>query len=327
MKGRAELKLLRASATILLLGAVFYYSGLFNTAGRRTLAETLAGTRIEFIFAAIAMNGLLDLVSAFKWRILSRALGLRGSTWELFEIYLSARFFNLVLPSNIGGDVLRVGLQARISGNTASAAASVLVDRLTGLITLVAFALVATLLTLRSVNQPLVTEAIIVTVAGLGLVLWMILDQRPFEFIRARLTQRFPRLDKLFTRMEKVRGGITLYRSRWAHLLLAFLVSSVFYLAAGVGFWVNIVAFDPTIPLLSVLIACPLMMTIMNLPLSIGNIGIEEFAYTAVLTSFGVPPAVAFSAALLHRLKTFLAAGVGGLLYNWVESRKLGMGR
>jgi hypothetical protein len=65
--------------------------------------------------------------------------------------------------------------------------------------------------------------------------------------------------------------------------------------------------------------AVPVILFIMNLPFSIGGIGLMEFAYSFTLGVFGVQPAVAISTALLMRAKSLLDAGIGGLLYPLVS--------
>ncbi|NEO77126.1 hypothetical protein [Moorena sp. SIO4G3] len=59
--------------------------------------------------------------------------------------------------------------------------------------------------------------------------------------------------------------------------------------------------------------------TIVNLPISIGGIGLMEFAYSFTLGLVGATPALAFSTALLLRAKTLFHAGIGSLLYPFVS--------
>ena len=56
-------------------------------------------------------------------------------------------------------------------------------------------------------------------------------------------------------------------------------------------------------------------MFIMNLPISIGGIGLMEFAFIFIFEISGYSSALALSTALLMRLKSFVDAGMGGILY------------
>lgn len=313
------LKAGRLAGTVLLLGYVLYKADLFSLAGWTKLAGTFAHVSVTLVVISILSNLVLDVISATKWWVLSRAVGLRGDAWTLFGYYLSGRFFNLVLPSNIGGDVIRVSLQGRLSGDTAASAASVFMDRLTGFIILISLTTADTLLNARTQNLPFVNEALVVSVLGLAGLLWVIFDRRPFELVRSISLRLVPRLEPLFHKSDKVLSALNLYRSRRAHLVGAFLLSLLFYVSAGVTYWLDVAPFAPSTPLLPVLIATPFIMFIMNIPLSLGNVGLMEFAYTVVLGLFGIPPSVALSAAVLHRLKSFIAAGWGGAVYNLMK--------
>jgi uncharacterized protein (TIRG00374 family) len=313
------LKAGRLAGTVLLLSYVLYKADLFSVAGWTKLAGTFAHVSVSLLVISILSNLVLDVISSLKWWVLSRAVHLRGGPMTLFGYYLSGRFFNLVLPSNIGGDVIRVSLQGRLCGNTAASAASVFMDRLTGFIVLISLTAADTLLNARTQNLPFVNEALVISVLGLIGLLWVIFDRRPFEFVRTVSLRLVPRLEPLFHKSDKVLSALNLYRSRRAHLVGAFLLSLLFYVSAGVTYWLDVVPFAPATPIVPVLIATPFIMFIMNIPLSLGNVGLMEFAYTVVLGLFGIPPSVALSAAVLHRLKSFIAAGWGGAVYNLMK--------
>jgi uncharacterized membrane protein YbhN (UPF0104 family) len=53
----------------------------------------------------------------------------------------------------------------------------------------------------------------------------------------------------------------------------------------------------------------------MNLPVSIGGLGLMEAAYTIIFTSFGYSSGLALSTALLIRLKTLVDGVVGSIFY------------
>lgn len=74
-----------------------------------------------------------QVLSAAKWQMLLRARGAALSLRECCRLYLIGMFCNLWMPTNIGGDAVRAYLAAPRCGGKAVAAASVLVERLTGL--------------------------------------------------------------------------------------------------------------------------------------------------------------------------------------------------
>jgi glycosyltransferase 2 family protein len=84
---------------------------------------------------------------------------------------------------------------------------------------------------------------------------------------------------------------------------------------AVLNVWVSALAFSSDVDFLTILIAVPAIMLIMNLPISIGGLGLMEAAYTIIFTAFGYSSALALSTALLIRLKTLVDGVIGGIFY------------
>ena len=87
---------------------------------------------LPLIYALFLLNTTL---SARKWQLLLRADGVRAPLGSLLASYLIGTFFNLFLPSSIGGDSYRV-VDASRHGGAAKSFASVFADRLTGFLAL-----------------------------------------------------------------------------------------------------------------------------------------------------------------------------------------------
>ena len=86
------------------------------------------------------VQAVLLLVSGWRWRRLLVTQDVHASTWQLTISCLVANFFNNFLPSNIGGDVVRIADTAGLTGSRTVATAVVLLDRVLGLIALFAVA-------------------------------------------------------------------------------------------------------------------------------------------------------------------------------------------
>src|SRR5918999_566314 len=71
------------------------------------------------------------------WWLLLDAQNVRLPFRRLTSTFLIATFFNNFLPSNIGGDVLRVADTAPAAGSKTLAATVVLIDRAIGFLSLV----------------------------------------------------------------------------------------------------------------------------------------------------------------------------------------------
>src|SRR6478672_4104379 len=85
------------------------------------------------VFALLLYLGML-LASALRWGVLLRAQHVQLPFSFLTQSFLVATFFNNFLPSNIGGDVIRITDTAKIVGSRTLATTVVLIDRGLGLL-------------------------------------------------------------------------------------------------------------------------------------------------------------------------------------------------
>src|SRR5215212_9073918 len=89
---------------------------------------------ISWLAAALALYFLMVLASVVRWGVLLRAQHVRLPYSFLTQSFLVATFFNNFLPSNIGGDVVRITDTARAAGSKTLATTVVLIDRGIGLL-------------------------------------------------------------------------------------------------------------------------------------------------------------------------------------------------
>ena len=319
MTKKSVLKFVRIAVTTALLVFVFHKADLLTKQGWQNLFDTFSHANLGVVLVSILFIPIVDFASSVKWFFLARACGLRVGLWRLYAYYVVGRFFNLILPSSIGGDVIRVNELGRYTGRYADSAAVVFVERFTGLAMLVLLAAIAVTINLHLFNLPWLTAALIAGLLGIGLICWMILDARPYNFINKRLGDRFKLVSTLLKKLGKFRQAVLIYQEKPSALWLAVFNSLVFYALAICNVWVSVLAFDGEVKLSSMLVAVPIIMFIMNIPFSIGGLGITEYAYSFTLGLVGINTAVALATILLMRLKTLLAAGIGGLIYPLVS--------
>src|SRR5688572_9668215 len=96
-----------------------------------------------FLAAAVVLYLAMLGMSTWRWRLLLNAQGFPVSLRYLSSSYLVASFFNNFLPSNIGGDIVRVRDGSRLTGSTTTSLAVVAIDRIVGLGALYFLALAA----------------------------------------------------------------------------------------------------------------------------------------------------------------------------------------
>lgn len=317
---KKSLRFLRIAVTAALFVYVLHSAGLFRAEGWQELFTTLKNTHLGWLLASFGVALLLSFSSAVKWYMLLQARGIAVGLWRIYAYYMVGRFFNLVLPSSVGGDFIRVHELGKYTGRQADAAASVFVERFSGLITLVTLAMMAVGINLKLFNLPWLTAALGSGGVIVAFICWLIIDERPFKLIQKLLGNRVRLLDGVLTKIGKLRQAVLSYQDIPSALWIAFINSLIFNLLAVINIWVSTVAFGVKFAFVKALVATPVILFIMNLPFSIGGLGLMEFAYSFTLGLFGVPATVAFSVALLMRIKTFIDAAIGSTVYPLVSS-------
>jgi len=319
---KTVLKLAQILVTLALLALVFYQVGLFSETGRAEFAKVLVNVSWPFLLLSVAVGVLINASSALKWFMLTRSQNLGASYPRIFAYYLVGQFYNLFLPTSVGGDVVRAYELGKFSGRQADSLASVFVERYTGVLTLLFVAGLAILSQISLFSVDFVRVSLIAFALGLSFIAWMLLDQRLYRWVRDSLTARIPITDKLFTKLDKLLLSIDSYKQKPSAIVWAFVNSLIFYLIAVLNVLVTAWVFQADVSWWPILIATPIIMLIMNIPLSFGNIGLMEFAYTSMFQLMGYDPALGLSVALLMRLKSLFDGAMGGLLHPLFVTQK-----
>lgn len=308
------LKLLQIVVTFALLALVFYQVGLFNEAGRQQFYSTIEGANLSYLWLSIAVGVFINMCSAFKWWMLIYAQGVIVGYWRIFAYYLVGQFYNLFLPTSVGGDVVRSYELGKFSGRQADALASVFVERYTGVLTLLALSGFAVLSQLSRFNVDFVVVSLVIFALALAFIAWMIFDPRLYNLCKVKCTAWVPMSARIFSKLDKLLASIDRFRSQPSSIVWAFVNSLLFYVVAVLNVWVTALVFQLDVLLVDIAIATPIIMLIMNIPLSIGNIGLMEFAYSSVFVLMGYPPALGLSVAILMRLKSLIDGAMGAAL-------------
>ena len=95
-------------------------------------------------FAALYIYILAQILSSLRWQLIAQSLNLHGTFSQFLDWYFLGMFYNLFLPTGMGGDAIKSYHLGKHHSNHLNSAYSILFDRLTGLCALLiisAFAL------------------------------------------------------------------------------------------------------------------------------------------------------------------------------------------
>lgn len=263
-----------------------------------SVIRLLAGASWGWVACALALYLALQGLCAWRWLLLARAVNLEG-TWPRFvRYYYVGMFFNLFLPTGVGGDVYRCYYVARSSADWKRAILSVLADRGVGFVTLSAIAVVAVLAFGRVTFPPWIGWALGAGALGLAALVAVGLAARgPLASIRTAL----PMVAEFFKRP----GLLAFVTGLSVVLQTLVIVVNIF----------NAMALKLEAPVVFYFILIPLIAVATMIPVSLNGLGVREGAFVFFLAQVGVPQEQALSLALLW-LAVLVAAGlIGGLVW------------
>jgi uncharacterized protein (TIRG00374 family) len=269
---------------------------LFSVTDTHALEQRVRSADLLMLVGAVACYLAMLALATFRWRLLLETLGVDAPMRGLLQSYLVATFFNNFLPSNIGGDVVRVRDGSRLTGSTAASLAVVGIDRILGFGAL--YTLAATAFVLGGPTERELAGARVVLL-GLGLV-FLALAYVFFRPGTARSLVAASRLDRIpwvLAQFEAAQGAVRSYRQSVTTVLFA-LAASVAVQALAVWYYVCIArALRIPLPVTAAFLMVPLCTLLQAVPISFNGWGLREGLFTVYFAQVGLPRAsgLAFS--------------------------------
>ncbi len=259
-----------------------------------------ANLRPEFWLAAVVLYVLTQVISGLRWQMLARPLGFERSLWQYTGFYFIGMYFNLFLPTSVGGDLVRAWYLDGGLGRRLPAFVSVIVDRLNGLLVLLVLACFAVVLCPISLELWVVWS--VWGTAGAALFGLLIMP------LILRRTGRLGWIRKLTEH-----GRIYFAHPR---LLLGATVLSLVVQAANVILvWLVGLALGAPVPAFYYWIMVPMVTLLTLLPISLNGIGVREGGTNLFLAPLGVARGTALSLAVLWFAVFTSVSLLGGAVY------------
>jgi uncharacterized protein (TIRG00374 family) len=266
--------------------------------------------------AAVISAGIPVVLGIVRWRWILHVQGLEVKFWRLFSITFIGAFFNAFMLGSTGGDVVKAWYVAHETHHKkAEAIATVVVDRLIGLLVLFVIALVMMAVFYdRVFDDPklfwfsMATLGVVVfTVTGTIVGLWRgFADKLPG--LRA-LLRRLPKYDMLRRMVDAYR----VYASHPAILVKTVLVSFPVHFFSMLSIWCvgrGLGVHSPTIT--DYFLYLPIINSVTAVPITISGFGVREGMYVKMFHEVGVAGSAALVMSLLGYLATLFWSIVGG---------------
>ena len=254
------------------------------------------------------------LASAVRWCVLLRAQHVQLPFSFLTQSFLVATFFNNFLPSNIGGDVVRITDTAKAAGSKTLATTVVLIDRGLGLLGLALMAATGASLMHRMAVGP-VGPAMLWAGFGLGAIVATPALLMPETVTKLLQPLRVFHKDWVDARIEKLTYALTRFRETPAALAVCF-GGAVVVQAILVLFYVAI-ARSMHIPIgfAELAVIVPVSFIVQMIPVSVNGFGVREATFGFYFTRLGLPLESALLVSFVGAALIMVFSLTGGVAY------------
>lgn len=260
------------------------------------LSAVLRLHTMGWLIAAVVVTFAGVVLSAVRWQRVLAALELHAPIPSLLSHYLASLFVGNVLPSTVGGDVLRVTRLSASNGDTPGTTASVVIERLTGWVVLPVLTLFAVVSNpgLREEAPQAVGLCVLIAMSTLtGLVLVLVAAAHP------RLGGRFTAADGWRRFTGAIHLGLDRFRRRPALAVEVLTAGFAYQLAVMLGAFFAAKALGIDVGWTAILAFFPVVAIIQVIPVTIGGLGTREGSLVLLLGALGVASADAIALGLL----------------------------
>mgnify|MGYP006294625223 CR=1 FL=1 len=289
--------------------------------GRRLILDTVIATGHRWPFLAAATAGFFIAIClcVLRWRVLLEAIGLKLTFRKTLGMYFVGQFFNSFLPGGLSGDLVKAYYVTRETpAKKTETAATVFIDRIIGLLALVALTVTVMLIRLPFfIDDPTMRMALVFNVMLLaGSIAGTIIVFRKDVFERwrvFRLMEEKTSLGRIINRVYeafhicfKHPGALpkTLAYSLLNHFL--FIGLTTFCLGKALNLSITMLDYFSVFPVVNAVAA---------IPVTPGGLGTRDAAAIYLLSSLEVPEASALVLSLLVYCVLLFWSLAGGIVY------------
>jgi uncharacterized membrane protein YbhN (UPF0104 family) len=287
--------LLTAARLLASFGMLAYLLSRFTSFNLSALLPQWHASTLAWLLSGLALTGFAIVLAAARWQRVASVLQLRARLSTFVSHHLAGMFVGNVLPSTIGGDVLRVTRLSATTGDSPGSFASVVLERVSGwvvlpLLTLVGLAIHPSLLHLGTATR----VALFLSLGALG-VLGVLVTAGVSPQVGGRLAHN----EGWLRFIGAVHLGMERFRRQPGAVLTVLGVSLAYQLTLVVAAWMAGHALGINVGITVLLAFMPVVAMAQVLPISISGLGLREGALVLLLHPLGVSSGHAIALGLL----------------------------
>jgi len=275
-------------------------------------AHAIAAIDLRYLALVLGLVAIDRSVMIWRWILLLRSSGIHITKAAAARLFLVSSFVGSFLPAGVGADAARAYGLSRETTSGSEALASVAVDRVLGVMSIIVMAMVGVVAwkPAQDIRLILAIFALMVACRAFFFASWWIRKVVPNRFHDHGIVRRLLRLGDA---LERYRGRrkVLVRVMAWSIVVQVLRITQAYYLGVGLGL---------TVPYSYFLLFMPLGLFMLLLPISISGFGVPQGVIVWLLRPMGVPDPQSLALATLIIL-TGLAGNLPGLLL-WLRQRR-----
>jgi uncharacterized protein (TIRG00374 family) len=302
---------LKLALLVGVVGLILYFIDV------RELAAVISNMNIWLLLPVVVLFYMDRALSAYKWRPLLKALGVKVPFMLLMKVYLVAPLVGLLIPATVARDGFRFFMLSRYRVDRRSVLASIIAERVIGFMAMLVLVLVSmgVAFYIFRASWSYLGDTVLLLVVGTlvaGLVVGAALgrSKNVVDWLARRLT-RVPFVAKL----HQVYGLYSEYRNHLSTVARVFGMTFVEQMVPVLTTFLLARALNIEVSLLEMCAVIPVILLLARLPLPLEGLGVTEGLSVVLLGLFGVSATEAVALSLVSRLAEYLSASPFAVYY------------
>ena len=298
---------------VISLGLLIYLVKLANPAEIvKILITVIESGGIFYLIGAIILYIAAMFVYTIRWQVLVKGYQLNMTVSRLFKYYLMGLFFNNFLPTSIGGDIIRIHKLIQHSGKRTVGFASVLTERLMGLMSSLMIALISIVIMyneFESLNLLYIDLVLLFLLAAFFTFIFLDRFFNSLQQLLLRIT-----CFRFGERMMKFFEALRLYRNNKLIFFRVFLISLIGQSMVICMTYLISMALKLDVSLGYFFLFIPVTFLLTMLP-SINGLGIRDGGFVFFLGKIGISSAASLSLSFISIIIPMMVSILGGIFF------------
>ena len=275
------------------------------------MLEQMSRIKVQVFLLVCALYIFSQIFFIFRWRIVSRLLHIEVRFRNMIRWYFISIFFNLILPTSIGGDAAKVYYLSEETKAIGSSILSVFFDRYIGMFAILCVATAAAIYSKVKIEDHMVYPYLMLISLGAVLISFF-LTTNYSQWVQKLIPDRFPNLKGF---VEKFNLCFRVLLNNPRNVGMCFGLSILFLFTLVIVHYLLISGLGYRMEIAHLMVFVPLIALATLVPFTINGLGIREGAYILLFSSVGLTMEECFAVAFYILAIGYVTGSVGGILY------------